>query len=478
MTSTQHIPSWWRTVAVGLGFAGAVALLWLMRQPATPGHPAAALAPAAQPTPSAVSAAAGALHREPADVVPGFDDYVAWLVQCGLRTARCAANGDTAAALASDAEAKRLFEQMLAHVADADELALAATADHPEEPADDAGRMRERVLALTLDIGLQRRPALAPGDRRRLDAMVAHMLTVMPQSPRLPALLGEQQLVDKPYLGLAHEPAVLGLFQLAGQGQFPSAIAVALLQTLWQNLAATGARSSQELASLALLLFDDSDPGKRLAACRQLLLDARYRDVVLARAKERKDAALAAELCAVAAQQLSPAAALAVLAELGPLAPTALTVPYLALAQRDAAAVCAAYERHLADDVRPGVRAELITGAGFTRSAEGIELARLALHADRDNGVRVRAMFVLTGNAAAALGESAMSQLLDDPAFANDADCIGAAVLALENLERANLINAIDRLGQRLRQTALRAGDRDNLERILARALPGGRTSR
>ena len=68
-----------------------------------------------------------------------------------------------------------------------------------------------------------------------------------------------------------------------------------------------------------------------------------------------------------------------------------------------------------------------------------------------------------------------VSQMVEDAAARGDANQLGSAVLALENLERAGLINAIDRLGQRLRACpALRQGDRDNLERILARALPGG----
>ena len=88
-------------------------------------------------------------------------------------------------------------------------------------------------------------------------------------------------------------------------------------------------------------------------------------------------------------------------------------------------------------------------------------------------------MFALTANAPAALGESAIQRALDDPQIRSHPQRLGAVVLALDNLARAGEVNAIDRLGQRLRVTdGLTAGARLELEKILARALPGGHTSR
>jgi hypothetical protein len=71
-----------------------------------------------------------------------------------------------------------------------------------------------------------------------------------------------------------------------------------------------------------------------------------------------------------------------------------------------------------------------------------------------------------------------MGRLLDDPRTQDDPDVLHTAVLVVDNLASAGLLHAVDRLGQRLRQTPLGDTSRQRLEGILARCLPGGRTSR
>jgi hypothetical protein len=80
--------------------------------------------------------------------------------------------------------------------------------------------------------------------------------------------------------------------------------ATKLLLTLWDNLQKNGERSSDELSRLALMLLVDSDPSQRTAACRQLLSDARYRDLVLSWLRERNDQTVANEIAWPAPHEL------------------------------------------------------------------------------------------------------------------------------------------------------------------------------
>jgi len=373
-----------------------------------------------------------------------------------------------------------VFAELLQRIDDADEQALAAYAAAPPPPATPEQQLRAQIHLLVIDAGLQRRHAefTATRDRGHLDALVAAVLGVLPQQEAFAEPLGRARLAGRPFLGAGHEAAVLALVALAGEHGFPLPVATELLRTLWHNLEQQGVRSSGELTSLALLLLQDQNPAKRLCACTELLRSERYRPLVLELARAGKDESFATDVALAAAQTLPPETALASLQELLP-SSSRLLAAFLTIGNRDATAMRSAYERRLADDTDPGFRAELITGAGFTRTPEGLALARLAFDSDPHLEVRTRAMFALTANAAESLGETAIHTLLDLPEFARDPARLGAAVLALENLERKGQINAIDRLGQRLRTcSALLAGDRANLERILARSLPGGRTSR
>lgn len=440
--------------------------------------PAAAAAPVAAPPQRLVAEP----PPPPAEAATRtFAWYVEQLVAIGATTSRLAAAGDEAAARQSDEAAQALFAEMLERIADADEQALAAIAGGamPPRTAPPPEQLRWRVYALTVDAGLQRRfAAVAAAGRQRLDHLVTAILALLPQDPALAANLGRPCLCDRPFLGAAHEAAVLSLCAEAGQGGIDAELATALLLTLWRNLVEQGARGEAEVANQALVLLADANACLRAAACQLLLQQDRFRELVLQQVRERQDPALARQLAMAAAGDMPPATAVAVLRRLQATAGD-LMPAFLLLGSRADGVLTAAYEQTLADGVDPQFRAELVSGAGFAGSPQGLQLAQLAFASDPHPEVRTRALFVLTGNAADALGERSVDAAIDDAVAREDRRELGAIVLALENLERAGLVNAIDRLGQRLRACPLlRDGDRANLERLLARALPGGRTSR
>lgn len=403
-----------------------------------------------------------------------FADYVEELVDLGLHTADAAQAGDDDAAAEADRAARARFDEMMAAIPDADALALQSLGDTPRADATDlalADVVRRNVLLLALSTGMQRR--LDDDDRSELDAITGGALTTLLARSDLAELLGAS-LVGRPFLGEPHESAVLAIVAASGEGAFPQPIAVQLLSTLWDNLQRTGARSSQRLTGLALLLLDVGNASERLAAARRLLLDERTREVVLAHMRRTRDDALARTLAMAAAEELPATAAFSVITQAAEVTGQD-TAPFLTLAHRDVSLLRAEYEQRLGSDVTPRVRALLVAGAGFSDTPEGIEIARLALASDPDPEVRIRALFVLTGRCAETLGEAAVQQALDDPRIAGDPQRLAAVALAVENLARQGLVNPVHRLGGRLRATAgLPDSARTLLDRLLAETLPGG----
>jgi len=151
------------------------------------------------------------------------------------------------------------------------------------------------------------------------------------------------------------------------------------------------------------------------------------------------------------------------------------TAPFLTLAHREPGMVRAEYELRLGSDVTPRVRALLVAGGGFAGTPEGIEVAQLALSSDPDPEVRLRAVFVLTGKTAETLGEAAVARALDDPQIGGNPERLATLVLAVDNLARAGLVNAVHRLGERMRAASgLSPSAKSMLDRLLADTLPGG----
>lgn len=484
-------PAWLLWATSGALAVAAAAAVFL---PEPGGHsplPGTRPAPPAAVAAAAADAATTSTHeRRPltpqatagAPATPTFADYLERLVHLGVATAERMALGDEAAAHRSDDEARVVFAELMARIDDAPEQALASRGAALAPAVTQAERLRRRICVLVLAHGLQQHhDALAAGgSRARLDTLVAGMLALLPAGDDLPEELGRGLLADRPYLGLAHETAVLALIALAGENRFPTSVAVSLLLTLWRNLERDGVRSDSDLAALALLWLEDGNPSARAAAACKLLTAAegRFVPVLLERVRASGDRALAREVALAAARELDPVPALGLVEELAR-SGTEVTAAVVWLATRDPVPLQQTYQQRLADGVQPAFRAELVSGLALARTPEATDTIRLAFQSDPARDVRLRAMFALTATAADALGEQTVQQVLDDPRLATDPQALGAAVLALENLERAGLVNAVDRLAHRLRATAgLSPHDRRNLERIVARALPDGASPR
>ncbi len=178
-----------------------------------------------------------------------------------------------------------------------------------------------------------------------------------------------------------------------------------------------------------------------------------------------------------AARILEPPEALEVLRRLVAVSRDESMAAFLTLGRRDPELLRETYEETLADNVEPGLRAELVTGTGFSATPAAIELARLAFQSDPLPAVRIRAMLVITAKASEAWGEETVASALDDPEFSADPQNLGAIVWALDNLARAGMVNAVHRLGTRLMSTSLLLpADREQLADLLSRSLPGGRS--
>lgn len=491
MTRTR--PTWRRLAPFCIALALVATLPFLLERErqhrTTQPPPLASPDPAPAPAETAVTVGEAELGREPAAATPTstavdlrtFAMLVDELVAHGQRTAALAQQDDHAGATASDQLARDLFALLMERFDDAGERALDLGASLPsapaeggvaaDEPAAEAHRGHRMVLHLVLAAECTRREAAAARDtRERLDGLVRAILDVLPISAAT-VEIGSRTLIDQPHLRATHEPQVLGLLRLADAGAFPRSVATHLLVTLWNNVQRFGERTSDDLARLALLWLGGDDPSQRTAACRQLLLDARYRDLVLSWLRERGDRDVAAELAGIAAQELPPDQALALLRELAPLLPSAPNA-YLVLGFRAPEALADAYRELLASDVQPRVRADLVTGVGMTTTPLGLEIARLALENDPSPEVRLQAVFALTARRDPGLGEAALQQALDDPRIAGDPVRLSAVVLALQNLETTGDVNALQRVGQRLQTMAMSDASRQTLAGILARGLP------
>lgn len=408
---------------------------------------------------------------------PNFDELLAQLVDLALRIRERLEVDDRVTAQALDKQAKALWDELMRCRPPAEEPALFLLGEFLAEDPTPAAEIRRRLCVQLVAEGLTRRLRRfrATGERGPLDHLVTGILATVPGDEALaPALAG--LLTSQPYLGLAHEDQVLDLVAAAAEQAFLVEIATGLLRTLWHNLELIGARTSTELAGLALLFKDDANPSRRLAALQHLLSarGGRFREIVVQEVVQGGDAGLARELGVAASIELDPAEALAVLQRLTPVAGASLMAAFMALGERDEVLLQRAYDEQLALDSDPNLRAELVTGAGFRGTPAAVEMARSAFDHDPDAEVRSRAMFVLTSQAGTALGEATLMAALDDPRFGDDPIRLGQIGLALENLVHHGELNAVDRVGHRLlaRQKLLPA-DRERLEALLRRVLPG-----
>lgn len=405
-----------------------------------------------------------------------YDELFARLVALGGEQRRRLAASELAAAQAVNERIRVLLGELFEVASDADGRAFSTfcTAACPPRTPD------EEVTALACELlvssGLARRHELVKrgGERAELDAFVGMILTAIAgDEARAPAM--HAWLLDQPFLGAAHEAPVMELVRRAATEGWLAQIASGLLRTLWKNLEASGQRRPEEIAALALLAKDGENPSARLAALKTLLLaaDGRFRALVEQEVLHKRDREVARELAAAAALDLPVREALDLLVRLSPLAPGGMIGPFMTLGHRDPKLLVDSYERLLADDVAPQLRADLVTGAGF-EGRGGSEIARTAFELDRDPGVRERAIFVLTAKGGPEVGEKVLMAALDDRTFSGDPVRLAGLVLALENLIPGDP-NVVDRVSRRiLARSELSEADRRKVEELKGRALPSG----
>lgn len=414
-----------------------------------------------------------------ADDTPDFDTLLERLVEITVAANTAALAGESAGVQRLDQGGSEVLRQILHRVEEPDAQALHKLTGLMSEDHTTRGLARRGLCVGILDRGLRRRLERFEhgGSRVPLDELVLSMLDCIPQDETVARELAGL-LTDTPFLGVAHEAALLDLVATASEDRYLIPIVTDLLETLWQNLEAAGARTARDLINLAMLFRVDANPAKRLVALRHLLLadNGRYRELVMQETMAKNDAQLVAELTRTVASELPPREAISALERLSTVATGQLMSAFLTLGGRKPEVLVDAYERKLADGTRPDFRAELVTGAGFQGGEDGLRLARLAFAEDPDPTVRARAMFVISGQASATEGEKTLMQALDSKSFAANPRRLSEVVLALQNLAAAGDPNAVDRVGRRLRNNPrLSAADRRRLELILDRTLPDPR---
>lgn len=413
---------------------------------------------------------------EPPTMAPTFGELVDEVVELAIRTHESIEDEDMEVARELDATTRDRVTALRREFHDAGELALFALTGLLSEDESLAGMARRRVLLTLIELGLHDRWQRfeVSGSRQSIDAFVAAILASIPQDEHLASELSAL-LDQRPFLGVAHEQAVLKLVQMAEAERFLSEPAERLLRTLWRNLESTGARRSASLASLALVFIDDANPSRQRVALEHLLSieNGRYEQFVVDRVMKLGDRKLAKAVGMAAAADLPPDRAIRVLEQLSDAGfHDRFTAAFMALGQRAPEAMATAYEQKLADGVAPHVRAELVTGAGFGGRG-AVQLAQTAFAFDPDPEVRSRALFVLSADAAPEIAEQRLLEALDDERFCGEPSRLGVIVSALKNLASQGAYNALHRIGMRLSShPGLEAQARRDLEEILARYTP------
>jgi hypothetical protein len=408
-----------------------------------------------------------------------FASYMQELVDLGCQLWERLEQNDEAGAEVIDAEIRGLYREMIEHLPGTDEIALHERTLLAAEDPDLRAQVHRQLLNRLIRDGLAARweKGKILGQRQACDQFARDMLVSLSKDALIAEDLGRRMLVDAPYLGAAQEREVMDLIELSVQEEFLVPVASALLLTTWHNMEERGERSSSGIDSLALILKDDSNPAKRLAALEYLLASGSQNliDLVLDLAARRQDQALARQLAHCAANQLEPALALQVLLKLVDMSDREMISPFMILAARDSGVLRRAYEERLGNQVDARLRAELITGCGFSGTPESLELAEIAFNLDPDPEVFSRSLFVLSAKAAPEHAEACISKALEDPRIARDPARIGSLVLCLQNLGQRGEYNALHRLAERIRALpGLLPEDRQEMGRILQRFLPQG----
>lgn len=259
-------------VAVAVAFvAMGLAWSWLWEEtlpaPSAGVHRDTATVPGSSSGPASSAGKTGeppAPERSPLLPQPSadFDSLLEKLVDLGTRLTPAVDEGNRELAERLSGESSSVLEALQQSIREPEDRALHRLTGLDPAAGDISSRVRRRVLVLLVTRGLERRlrEGRATGSQRRLDALVSATLATLPLGEKLAQELGANLLVGSPYVGLPHEEAVLDLVAMSTERLFLRGISTELLLTLWNNLHESGARSSSELTSLALLFKDEPTP--------------------------------------------------------------------------------------------------------------------------------------------------------------------------------------------------------------------------
>ncbi|MFO1053608.1 MAG: hypothetical protein U1F36_15445 [Planctomycetota bacterium] len=424
-------------------------------------------------TPADGAAPARSLVASPTPAAPAdFDEFVKRLVDLGLELVGVVERREEGRARALDTQARRILVEIANAFPDSGEKSLSRSAVLPPIDATIEQTVRRQVLQRLLADDLDRRFTLSEkgGPRAGLDSLVDGMLRLVPKDAAVAEMLGANLIVGQPYLGPAHEEGVLHVLEESREQPWLERVACDLLRTLWRNLEKTGARTRADLASLALLFFDDPSAARRNAALHELLREPRLRHLVIDRALRSGDPEFAAQVGTAAATELDPTTALDVVRQLRGVGGSRMLAASVTIGTKAPERVRRAYEEALGDGREPGFRADLLIAGTLTNDADSLELARIAMREDPDPMVKNRALMALTGCPDGNVGEGALSAWLDDPRLGSDPTAVQGAVDGLENLAVIGDANAALRIGRRLLDhPLLGSADKARVREILAR---------
>ncbi|MCA8958487.1 MAG: hypothetical protein KDC87_20590, partial [Planctomycetes bacterium] len=197
---------------------------------------------------AALSATAGEGLADPGSLE--FGELFERLVALSVRGIAARKAGEESEAARLEALAEKVLDLLRNRVPESDSAALHELTGILSEDHTERSRVCRALCLGLLRFGLARRLARFEhgGSRRALDDLVHALLACLPQDERIAAELSGL-LIGARYLGIVHEQAILDLALTATEDGFLVPHVVRLLETLWRNLEASGARSSTELAS-------------------------------------------------------------------------------------------------------------------------------------------------------------------------------------------------------------------------------------
>lgn len=338
-----------------------------------------------------------------------------------------------------------------------------------EEPV----RREAYAAGMVVDFSLQ---TLHGKSERRTEAtdLILGMLRSMAASADMAGSV-RALLVDKPYLSREHESVLLAQSTAAvGDLAFLRAPVRDLLLTLWRNVA--GDNPDALLRDLLLYFADDSAGALAEAALQRLLLDTRYRAMVLNHLIASKDAGRLRSAADFAVKNLKFEDALDVVRSLQCGVPEVPQIgAYAWLGVGNAADMNLEYERCLADNAMPVHRELLVVGAGNSPPpgrAAGLACAATAFASDPSPKVRGIAFLAMCNQGAVREAQDGFLAAMSDSAFASKYS-VAYMVSGLEALARRSDrdVNFLDRATAFL-LVAAGQDDKVRLDRLRANYLP------